>query len=374
MHRLLQIGFQHAGSWTLGDAGPRLNVTMHAHARNVLYAFVGDGEVYYVGKTTQPLGKRMYGYERPGVTQATNQRNRRLLQRLLEEGVAVELFVLPDDGLFHVGPFHLNLAAGLEDDIIRTLRPLWNGMRTAASEPLADDPLADDPLAGDTPPLQFLADPEDEPAEADPDVVVEHQAAPATFSFVLQPTYARTGFFNVGVAASQHLGPHGARATLWLGNAPTPVLGSINRIANTNHSVRLMGGAALRDYFAQTYVVGDSVPIEVIDPCTLMSDDTITDPPRASKTDPLRAAAGAWRSGDGSSVGRGGRPDSGGGSGGATDGRGDPDLDRDGQGSSGNRAPVWRVAQHGAGLCARRHDPRCTGPRQASRVLAVGVG
>ena len=34
--------------------------------RDVLYAFVSSGRVLYVGKTTMPLGKRMYGYQRPG--------------------------------------------------------------------------------------------------------------------------------------------------------------------------------------------------------------------------------------------------------------------------------------------------------------------
>ena len=32
----------------------------------MLYAFVSSGKVLYVGKTTMPLGKRMYGYQRPG--------------------------------------------------------------------------------------------------------------------------------------------------------------------------------------------------------------------------------------------------------------------------------------------------------------------
>jgi len=33
---------------------------------------------------------------------------------------------LPDNGLLHFGDFHVNLAAGLEDSIIKTLNPLWN--------------------------------------------------------------------------------------------------------------------------------------------------------------------------------------------------------------------------------------------------------
>ncbi len=46
----------------------------------------------------------------------------------LKENSKVELFVLPDHGLLHFGEFHINLAAGLEDSIVRTLSPQWNSV------------------------------------------------------------------------------------------------------------------------------------------------------------------------------------------------------------------------------------------------------
>ena len=46
---------------------------------------------------------------------------------MLAEGKTVEVFALPDSGQHQFGGFHLNLAAGLEDAIIRDLQPPWNG-------------------------------------------------------------------------------------------------------------------------------------------------------------------------------------------------------------------------------------------------------
>jgi len=55
--------------------------------------------------------------------------------------------VLADHGLLHYGGFHVNLAAGLEDSLIRDLNPPWNGgkkeSRNEKLEPL-DLPPSDD--------------------------------------------------------------------------------------------------------------------------------------------------------------------------------------------------------------------------------------
>lgn len=81
----------------------------------------------YVGKSRKTLRERMYSYRNPGPTQSTNIRGNRLLLDALSEGSTVELFVLPDNGLLYYGGFHVNLAAGLEDSLIRDLQPPWNG-------------------------------------------------------------------------------------------------------------------------------------------------------------------------------------------------------------------------------------------------------
>jgi hypothetical protein len=143
MNRLLEIGFVHAGQWTLReDKELEVSLMRHAAQRNILYAFVTEGIVKYVGKTTRTLAERMAGYQRPGPTQATNRKNNQRIRQCLEAGLGVEILALPDSGLLRYGTFHLNLAAGLEDDIIHTLDPEWNGggERSDASEAEATNP------------------------------------------------------------------------------------------------------------------------------------------------------------------------------------------------------------------------------------------
>src|SRR5437870_9483915 len=126
MNRLLEIGFEPAGHWLLENDRPNFELTRHPTQKNILYAFVCDGQVKYVGKTVRTLSARMSGYKNPGKTQTTNINNHRRIKELLSDGVAVEILALPD-WLVRYGQFCLNLAAGLEDDIIRVVDPEWNG-------------------------------------------------------------------------------------------------------------------------------------------------------------------------------------------------------------------------------------------------------
>ncbi len=126
LNKLIEIGFKKVGKWSLENGQPELTIFSEASSANILYSFVVDGVPKYIGKTTQPLKKRMYGYRKPSLSQSTNIRNNENLKRALCKGLNVELYVLPDHGLLHFGCFHLNLAAGLEDSIVSTLSPEWN--------------------------------------------------------------------------------------------------------------------------------------------------------------------------------------------------------------------------------------------------------
>ncbi len=92
----------------------------------MLYAFLSDREVLYIGKTTQPLGRRMHGYQRPGPTQVTNIAVHAKILGLLGSQRQVDVYALCDTEAFHHGEFRVNLAAGLEDTLVRELRPQWN--------------------------------------------------------------------------------------------------------------------------------------------------------------------------------------------------------------------------------------------------------
>ena len=45
---------------------------------------------------------------------------------MIKSGSAVDIYALPDPGDMEYKGFHLNLAAGLEDSLIRELKPSWN--------------------------------------------------------------------------------------------------------------------------------------------------------------------------------------------------------------------------------------------------------
>lgn len=131
MNRLFKIGFRKVGKWVQNSTEIEYVLKDCGEDRNILYCFVSENAVLYVGKTVQPLKKRMYGYQKPGPTQSTNIKGNRNISALLSEGKPVEIYALPDNGLLHFGDFHINLAAGLEDSIVKTLKPLWNKTGTA---------------------------------------------------------------------------------------------------------------------------------------------------------------------------------------------------------------------------------------------------
>ncbi|PNG56019.1 MULTISPECIES: GIY-YIG nuclease family protein [unclassified Variovorax] len=249
MNRLLEIGFDPAGRWVLVNEALDYSLARHSTQQNILYAFVSDGQVMYVGKTVQPLARRMSGYRKPASTQSTNIRNHNSIRNLLERGSAVEILALPDNGLLHYGQFHLNLAAALEDDLIRVIDPPWNGGNV-------DD--------GIHPPAT-----PDECARDEADVKEPLPPAVSGFTFILQPTYFTKGFFNVGVAAQDLLGQDGATIEIFLGDDPQPILGTVNRSANSNGAPRIMGGVGLRNWFQAVATVSTPMSVEVLSPTSV---------------------------------------------------------------------------------------------------------
>ena len=126
VERIKTIGFEKYGDWYLESGRLECKVAKDAYAKNVLYAFVSEGEVLYIGKTNQSLKKRLYGYMNPGSSQPTNKRGNTALKERLMNGESIEVYAFPDNGLLCYGEFHINLAAGLEDDLIAKLNPVWN--------------------------------------------------------------------------------------------------------------------------------------------------------------------------------------------------------------------------------------------------------
>lgn len=236
---LLDIGFEKAGAWTLEAGNLKLNITKFLSENNILYAFIVDGEVKYIGKTTQTLLKRMGGYKTPGATQATNIKNNANLLNSLNEGKTVDIYVLPDNGLMHYGIFHLNLSAGLEDSIIQTLAPDWN--RSATINKNSEQTVSSSDLS-------LFKD-------------GEH-----SLSLVLHKTYYKNGFFNIPIKHSHHFGNDGERIEIFLDDDTTTVLGTINRTANNNQTPRIMGLKLLARWFQANKKPMDRIIVEILTP------------------------------------------------------------------------------------------------------------
>lgn len=243
MNRILKIGFKYAGQWTISGDGIKPAFQHYANAHNVLYAFVSNGNVMYIGKTAQPLSKRFYGYENPSSSQTTNVKNNKNITNMLAAGDPLDIFVLPDNGLMHYGDFHINLAAGLEDSLIGRLDPPWNG-RQHENAPTESVSIT----AGN---------------------VVEPERGLATFRLRLGAAYYNQGFINVPVEFTTMLGTNGVELEIFLGDTPDPIVGYINRTANKNATPRLMGGILQKTWIQSGFSQGQEIDIEILSPTSI---------------------------------------------------------------------------------------------------------
>ena len=123
---LLSLGFEEAGEWVLANGQPTFRLRKHGSESNILYAFVAQYRVFYIGKTVRNLKKRMYGYQKPGPTQRTNIVNHEKIKKMIELGHSIKIFTfVPKETVLYRG-VSVSLAAGLEDILIARLKPPWN--------------------------------------------------------------------------------------------------------------------------------------------------------------------------------------------------------------------------------------------------------
>lgn len=126
LEKLTQVGFTKVGRWILKSGKPRYSVDALVGATDVLYAFVSDGQVLYLGKTIKGLRGRMNGYQSPGPTQHTNIACHAKLLEMLTAKQDVDIYVFHDKQPNSHAGIPINLAAGLEDGLILEFRPPWN--------------------------------------------------------------------------------------------------------------------------------------------------------------------------------------------------------------------------------------------------------
>ncbi|RVP09843.1 GIY-YIG nuclease family protein [Sinorhizobium meliloti] len=267
---LLNLGFVDVGKWQpkgdsiaydLDGADPSASEVL-LDAPNALYAFVRDDQVVYIGKTARSIRKRYGGYCRPGKTQATNQRCHRNIKAAIAEGTEIRIFVFTPITHLRYSDFEINLAAGLEDSLIREFDPPWNGKDRG-------HPISEDAEREEGEESEFGASDDVAVADAPAELRASGQAM-ATFSVVLGATYYEKGILNLGVEASEYLGKDGDPIRVRFSDGSQTVVSKINRTANRTGAVRVIGGnAQIARWFHENFTEGDTVHASVVDAHTI---------------------------------------------------------------------------------------------------------
>lgn len=245
---LKAIGFKCVGEWRLEGRTLALDLKEMSEVSPALYSFVLDGTPMYVGKTARSLGQRLYGYLKGGGTQRTNIRVRGEINACLELHPRVEIYAFAQPIESKMGRFAMNIPAALEDDIIKELRPAWNGGgndHSRKSPPtIRSGKQADTDRSSRNKPAQSQAGSE--------------------FSVVIGKTYFAQGFFNVPISYANVFDSDGRPITIHVHGETVPISGMINRSVNVNETPRIMGRTPLRDWFHSHLVSGKNIRVRVV--------------------------------------------------------------------------------------------------------------
>ncbi|MFT4090163.1 MAG: GIY-YIG nuclease family protein [Asticcacaulis sp.] len=257
---LRDMDFRDVGFWTLHDVAHRLRYQVdethsgYLDVSNVLYAFVQNDDVLYIGKTTRSVRNRFNGYCNPGSTQSTNIKCNAGIRDIISRGGEVRILIFSPISHLSYSEFPINLAAGLEDALVARIAPIWNGkgagavvMQTETAE-LEEDALTDD-LSEDA---------------VDPKALY-------AFDFVLRHYYYKSGIVNVGTQASPYFGVDGDPVRISFSDGTTDITSSINRTANRSGGVRLVGkNRLIGDWFREHFNEGETVQVRILGPNWIM--------------------------------------------------------------------------------------------------------
>lgn len=262
---LLQVGFVDVAAWRIENQrivydldGERVQANaLLLDQSNALYAFTHGDAIQYIGKTTQGIRARFGGYRNPGRGQPTNIRCNAKIKDLLTQGIEVRILVFIPVADLRYGDFDINLAAGLEDALIKACKPPWNGRDKNKS--ITEDAEREKAEEATT------VVPLEEPQDVQPMIVGAAVCPVARFDIVLGPTYYRQGIINPGPDASQYLGDDGDLVQILFNDGDDPIISKINRNANANGSARVIGqNRKIAEWFQLHFDLGDTCIAQVI--------------------------------------------------------------------------------------------------------------
>ena len=245
MDRLLNSGFINVGHWSINDKKIQYHLTSHQKTQNVLYSFVSNGVIMYIGKTTMQLTRRMYGYQNPGLSQRTNIRVNEKIRIHLTNTQPLDILILVDNGLLKHSDFRINLAAGLEDTLIYEINPDWN-------------------FSGKSKIKELKKNLKKKPIKSIYTMTLKNPTID-TFKVTLGKAYYNQGFFNIRVKHSDQIGANNEIIVVQLGDDPNNVIkGYINRTANGNMTPRIMCGKLYTDWIKNNFKQKDALTVDII--------------------------------------------------------------------------------------------------------------
>jgi hypothetical protein len=238
---LLNLGFLDVAKWRLSGEEIACDLDGERAAANqvllddpnALYAFLQGDAVQYIGKTTRGVRRRFVTYRRPGKGQRTNLRCNAKIKEALKTGAEIRVLVFAPITHLRYLDFEINLAAGLEDSLIKAFDPPWNGReRDKPITEEAEREEAEEETGAEAP----------ETVEPEPSAARPANRPPLTsFKIKLGQAYFEQGLINPGVDASRHLGVDGEHLQVLFEDGSEPVLSRINRSANPSGGVRVVG-------------------------------------------------------------------------------------------------------------------------------------
>lgn len=237
MKELSELGFIKIGHWKLKNNELQFEIKRYGSESNLIYSFVCDDRIKYIGKTVQTIYQRLNGYKNPGNSQRTNIRINNLIHNTLSRGNKVDIYIFIDNARLKYGNMKINLAAGIEDSLISEFSPNWNIFGKTARK-------------------------------------VKYKNIPAnqinnelgdTFTIVIGKAYYYDGFFNVRVKYSELFGHDLTKIRIQLGeNTNNLIEGYVNRTANRNGTPRIMAGKEYKHWIQKNFKQGDIFKVMII--------------------------------------------------------------------------------------------------------------
>jgi hypothetical protein len=264
---LLDLGFVDIGKWTA--EGDVLTYSLEGRdistlaalldTPNALYAFVQGDVVLYIGKTSRSIKRRFTGYCRPGSSQRTNIRCNANIKKQLSQGIVTRILVFTPLNQLQYSGFEINLAAALEDSLIRDFNPIWNGRQR--NRAVSEDAERETELE------LLAAQPDDASINESLEIPPFDEEMFEEFTIELHSTYYEKGVINLGVNASRNFGGDGEPVLIEFSNGDQPINSTINRTANPNKTVRLIGNnSQIAKWFQDHFSKGQIVRAIVVDP------------------------------------------------------------------------------------------------------------